>query len=106
MEIVTKVTTERILDIARSKYARDPITAIVYERIANLWIVYLAREGLDRLIPEDVAAMLMLAEIGQIAVDGSNVDNWVKLAGHAGCGAEAAELDMTISIGGDTSGKA
>ena len=60
-----------------------------FTRIAKLWNIYL---GLDECItPADVAAMMILLKVSRIASKQAKADNWVDIAGYAGCG---GEIDM------------
>lgn len=60
-----------------------------FNTIANLWADYLSVkvEPTD-IEPKDVAAMLALLKIARIATGHAKEDNWVGLAGYAGCGGE------------------
>lgn len=60
-----------------------------FNTIANLWADYLsAKDEPTDIEPKDVAAMLALLKIARIATGHAKEDNWVDLAGYAGCGGE------------------
>lgn len=55
-----------------------------FTRIAMLWEAYLDRT-IDRY---DVALMMALLKIARAKGNPKHADNWIDLAGYAGCGAE------------------
>jgi len=59
--------------------------------IRNLWVAYLNELHRD-LLPHDVAVLMILVKVARLVTSPTNRDNWVDIAGYAGCGAEAAEL--------------
>ena len=61
--------------------------------IADLWVPYLKEkcvsEGADvDILPEDVAAMMVLFKMARVATGQSKADNWIDAAGYAACGGE------------------
>ena len=61
--------------------------------IAKLWSQYLtARVGgnqtIINIMPDDVAAMMILLKVSRIASGNGKNDNWVDIAGYAACGGE------------------
>ena len=61
--------------------------------IADLWVPYLKEkcvsEGTDvDILPEDVAAMMVLFKMARVATGQSKADNWIDAAGYAACGGE------------------
>lgn len=57
-----------------------------FQNIAVLWSAYL---GMD-LIPQDVANMMVLLKVARTKTGKFNIDDYVDMAGYAGCGAELA----------------
>lgn len=68
-----------------------------FRTIAELWRQYIQARCvgpgvLVDLIPEDVAAMMILLKVGRIAGGSASQDNWVDIAGYAACGGEIAAM--------------
>lgn len=64
-----------------------------FRMIADLWVPYLKEkcvsEGTDvDILPEDVAAMMVLFKMARVATGQSKADNWIDAAGYAACGGE------------------
>lgn len=57
-----------------------------FNRIAGFWAQYLGME----LGPWDVANMMILLKVARSMNDPTVQDNWVDIAGYAGCGGETA----------------
>jgi hypothetical protein len=57
-----------------------------FTRIADLWTVHLG----IRVMPHDVAAMMILMKVARLRVSPDNEDTWIDLAGYAACGGEVA----------------
>lgn len=62
-----------------------------FNRIANLWNVYLS--GVEWVEAYDVALMLALLKIARAQNNPLNKDNWIDLAGYAACGAECVKYE-------------
>jgi hypothetical protein len=58
-----------------------------FTRIAALWNAYL---GEDVVTPVDVGLMLALLKVARVKSGSHNMDNYVDLAGYAGCSGEVA----------------
>lgn len=61
--------------------------------IARFWEVYLSQKcvpiGISvDLLPEDVAAMMVLLKLARVASGHGKADNWIDISGYAACGAE------------------
>lgn len=61
--------------------------------IADLWVPYLKEKCLPSgtdvcILPDDVAAMMVLFKIARVATGQSKADNWIDAAGYAACGGE------------------
>lgn len=67
-----------------------------FQRIADLWSVYLGIDGDNGLEAKDAAAMLALLKIARIASGHAKYDNWVDLAGYAACGGEIEGGDCYV----------
>lgn len=66
-----------------------------FRTIAELWRQYIQARCvgpgvLVDLVPDDVAAMMVLLKVGRIAGGSFSQDNWVDIAGYAACGGEIA----------------
>ena len=64
-----------------------------FKTIANLWEIYISAkcvgQGADVcILPQDVAAMLILQKTARIASGHAKNDNWIDIAGYAACGGE------------------
>lgn len=57
-----------------------------FARIADLWTVHLG----IRVLPHDVAAMMILLKVARLRVSPDNEDHWIDMAGYAACGGEVA----------------
>lgn len=63
--------------------------------IAALWEVYLKERCVSPetdvcILPEDVAALMVLFKVARIATGQAHSDNWIDAAGYAACGGEIA----------------
>lgn len=63
--------------------------------IAALWEVYLKERCVSPetdvcILPEDVAALMVLFKVARIATGQAHTDNWIDAAGYAACGGEIA----------------
>lgn len=61
--------------------------------IAALWEVYLKERCVSPetdvcILPEDVAALMVLFKVARIATGQAHTDNWIDAAGYAACGGE------------------
>lgn len=66
-----------------------------FRTIAEMWRSYIQTRCVGTgvlvdLLPEDVAAMMILLKVGRIAGGSLSQDNWVDIAGYAACGGEIA----------------
>ena len=64
-----------------------------FRTIADLWEPYLREKcvsyGADvNIMPEDVAAMMVLFKMARVATGSYSADSWVDAAGYAACGGE------------------
>lgn len=64
-----------------------------FRMIAELWEPYIREkcvsEGADvSIMPEDVAAMMVLFKMARVATGSYSADSWVDAAGYAACGGE------------------
>lgn len=64
-----------------------------FRMIAKLWEPYLQErcvsDGADvNIMPEDVAAMMVLFKMARVATGSYSADSWVDAAGYAACGGE------------------
>lgn len=68
-----------------------------FKAIASMWNSYLYAKGLIEnndptvwkgLMPEDIAAMMVLFKIARVATGHNKDDNWIDAAGYAACGGE------------------
>jgi hypothetical protein len=66
-----------------------------FERIAALWNAYLSDylngKQTGKLLPHDVAALMMLVKLARIANNPKSWDSWVDIIGYAALGAETVE---------------
>ena len=64
-----------------------------FQAIASLWNAYLGWRLSDGcgLTPQDVALMMALMKIARTKGGAFNIDDYVDLAGYAGCAGEVAE---------------
>lgn len=58
-----------------------------FAKIAEFWTVYLG----VRVLPHDVATMMMLLKIARIKTSPGNEDHWIDIAGYAACGGEVSQ---------------
>ena len=66
---------------------------INHQNIADLWNAYLWGYDIDEeslLTPQDVAVMMCLLKIARTQEGGFNLDDFVDMAGYAGCAGEIA----------------
>ena len=69
-----------------------------FKAIASMWNSYLYAKGLIEnnstewkgIVPQDVAAMMVLFKMARVATGKNKADNWVDAAGYAACGGEIA----------------
>ena len=67
-----------------------------FKAIASMWNSYLYAKGLivnnsDKwkgIMPEDVAAMMVLFKMARVATGSYTADSWIDAAGYAACGGE------------------
>lgn len=64
-----------------------------FRMIADLWAPYMREKcvsaGADvNIMPEDVAAMMVLFKMARVATGSYSADSWVDAAGYAACGGE------------------
>lgn len=64
-----------------------------FRMIADLWVPYLKEKCLSSgtdvcILPDDVAAMMVLFKIARVATGQRKADNWIDVAGYAACGGE------------------
>lgn len=63
-----------------------------FQNTADLWSAWLWRRGLlksgDGLSAQDVAAMMILLKLARTLTGSFNIDDYVDIAGYAGCAAE------------------
>ena len=64
-----------------------------FKTIAEFWTTYLKQKSVSPdadvcILPEDVAAMLILLKTARIASGHAKNDNWIDIAGYAACGCE------------------
>lgn len=59
-----------------------------FTRVAALWNAYL---GETVVTPVDVGLMLALLKVARVKSGAHNLDNYIDLAGYAGCSGEVAE---------------
>lgn len=72
-----------------------------FKAIASMWNSYLYAKGLIKnnstewkgIVPQDVAAMMVLFKMARVATGQNKADNWVDAAGYAACGGEIASND-------------
>ena len=53
-----------------------------FNLIANLWSSYLH----TKVLPQDVAALMILMKVARLQVNPTHRDSWVDVAGYAACG--------------------
>lgn len=58
-----------------------------FQTIAEFWSTYLQTE----ITAVDVAAMMILMKCSRLQTSPTKRDNWVDIAGYAGCGGEVAQ---------------
>lgn len=69
-----------------------------FKAIASMWNSYLYAKGLIEnnstewkgIVPQDVAAMMVLFKMARVATGQNKADNWVDAAGYAACGGEVS----------------
>lgn len=69
-----------------------------FRAIASMWNSYLYAKGLIEnnrtewkgIVPQDVAAMMVLFKMARVATGQNKADNWIDGAGYAACGGEIA----------------
>lgn len=64
-----------------------------FKTIAEFWTTYLKEKNVSPdadvcILPEDVAAMLILLKVARITSGHAKSDNWIDIAGYAACGSE------------------
>lgn len=59
-----------------------------FERIADLWNVYLGDKLNEDITPHDTAIMAILIKVARVMSSPSKKDHWIDIAGYAACGAE------------------
>jgi hypothetical protein len=95
-EFKERATRDLILDTAKQlisgKRAEEYGDAYDnFERIAALWNAYLSKKQTGKLLPHDVAALMMLVKLARIANNPKSWDSWVDIIGYAALGAETVE---------------
>lgn len=80
-----------------------------FKKIAALWCAYLEQTCIGddydlTILPEDVAAMMVLFKVARIA-GGSpdHADNWIDICGYAACGGEIATKGYIPELNKDMS---
>lgn len=74
-----------------------------FRAIASMWNSYLYAKGLIEnnrtgwkgIVPQDVAAMMVLFKMARVATGQNKADNWIDGAGYAACGGEIAANKKT-----------
>lgn len=69
-----------------------------FRAIASMWNSYLYAKGLiennstewKSIVPQDVAAMMVLFKMARVATGQNKADNWIDGAGYCACGGEIA----------------
>lgn len=70
-----------------------------FKIISKYWSYYLGYP----VDPADVAAMMILLKVARMAANTEYLDNWIDVAGYAGCGGEiATKKETEIKPGGST----
>lgn len=84
-------TAGRIVGGDRAEQYGDMVAA--HARVGELWTAYLdKRLGItDYLTPQDVALMMVLLKVARTQGGAHSIDNYVDIAGYAGCAGEIAE---------------
>ena len=64
-----------------------------FRMIAELWVAYIREKCVSHgadvdILPEDVAALMVLFKISRVATGSYSADSWVDAAGYAACGGE------------------
>ena len=99
-EFKERATRDLILDTAKQlisgKRAEEYGDAYDnFERIATLWNAYLSDylngKQTGKLLPHDVAALMMMVKLARIANNPKSWDSWVDIIGYAALGAETVE---------------
>ncbi|MGI6096477.1 MAG: DUF6378 domain-containing protein [Lachnospiraceae bacterium] len=97
-DAVAKSERERILNEAKRCVCGDrdqqygsPENS--FKVIAELWTPYLKEKCVSHgadvcVLPEDVAAMMVLFKMARVATGQTKADNWIDAAGYAACGGE------------------
>lgn len=93
-------TADQYVNGDRNAQYGDPTAD--FQRTASYWQVYLysiveRENGMFRLTPKDVAAMMALLKISRLSWSPEKADHWVDLAGYAACGAECAEKEKGLA---------
>lgn len=88
-------TRERILDEAKRCVTHDrnidyDSPEKNFERIADLWNVYLGDKLTEPILSHDTAVMAILIKVARIMSSPGKEDHWIDVAGYAACGAECA----------------
>ena len=89
------MTRKEILDAAAQIVTQDReeqygFTEDCFAAVGNLWADYLQSCGvaIDFLEPFDVANMMILMKIAELATRTPKAYNWIDIAGYAACGGE------------------
>lgn len=90
---MTKTMREHILDEAKRCVLQDrnldyDSPENNFQRIADLWNVYLGDKLVDPILPHDTAVMAIMIKIARIMQSPSKEDHWVDISGYSAAGAE------------------
>lgn len=86
-EICLKVA--QLVGEDRNKTHGDVFAA--HSKVVSLWNAYLAERLRQPLVVVDVSLMLALLKIARTQVGVHNIDDYIDLAGHAGCAGYVVE---------------
>lgn len=92
------MSAKDIICVGREKDYGGPEDS--FSLIGEFWTLFLMKRLPGPVKPYEVAMMLDLMKTARlIASNGSHVDSWIDKAGYAGCGAEAAKVDLAKHFG-------
>lgn len=85
-----EILTDAITYVSKDRNATHGNPEDNFGLIADYWTTYLrGREG-QPIDAKDVAVMCILIKVARIRSSPQHRDNWVDIAGYAGCGGEVA----------------
>lgn len=69
-----------------------------HNNIADLWTAYLGNRLATRLEARDIALMMVLLKVARTKTGNHNPDDYLDMAGYAGCAGEIADAEHPVGV--------